>query len=159
MLPKGTDYIDLYKYDTEGNRVYITDSAYTVDTNTEMPSEEVVENTIVFDNVYPKQDATITDVFVYRTAHIKDSEGNVVKKIPIYWCKVDGFIFDRKYLLEGKTIQVMFQSGLLSGMTFDVTFNPANDAVKHPDGSVNKDAQRGSLSTTPTTGVSCPMKR
>lgn len=145
MLPKGTDYIDLYKYDTEGNRVYITDSAYTADTNTEMPSEEVVENTIVFEDVYPKQDATITDVFVYRTAHIKDSEGNVVKKIPIYWCKVDGFIFDRKYLLEGKTIQMMFQSGLLSGMTFDVTFNPANDAVKHPDGSVNKDAQRWEL--------------
>ena len=111
MLPKGTDYIDLYKYDTEGNRVYITDSAYTADTNTEMPSEEVVENTIVFDDVYPKQDATITDVFVYRKAPIKDSEGNVVKKIPIFWCKVDGFIFDRKYLLEGKTIQMMFQSG------------------------------------------------
>lgn len=145
MLPKGTDYIDLYKYDTEGNRVYITDSAYIADTNTEMPSEEVVENTIVFDDVYPKQDATITDVFVYRKAPIKDSEGNVVKKIPIYWCKVDGFIFDRKYLLEGKTIQMMFQSGLLSGMTFDVTFNPANDAVKHPDGSVNKDAQRWEL--------------
>lgn len=145
MLPKGTDYIDLYKYDTEGNRVYITDSAYTADTNTEMPSEEVVENTIVFDDVYPKQDAKITDVFVYRKAPIKDSEGNVVKKIPIYWCKVDGFIFDRKYLLEGKTIQMMFQSGLLSGMTFDVTFNPANDAVKHPDGSVNKDAQRWEL--------------
>ena len=145
MLPKGTDYIDLYKYDTEGNRVYITDSAYTADTNTEMPSEEVVENTIVFDDVYPKQDATIADVFVYRKAPIKDSEGNVVKKIPIYWCKVDGFIFDRKYLLEGKTIQMMFQSGLLSGMTFDVTFNPANDAVKHPDGSVNKDAQRWEL--------------
>lgn len=145
MLPKGTDYIDLYKYDTEGNRVYITDSAYTADTNTEMPSEEVVENAIVFDDVYPKQDATITDVFVYRKAPIKDSEGNVVKKIPIYWCKVDGFIFDRKYLLEGKTIQMMFQSGLLSGMTFDVTFNPANDAVKHPDGSVNKDAQRWEL--------------
>lgn len=145
MLPKGTDYIDLYKYDTEGNRVYITDSAYTSDTNTEMPSEEVVENTIVFDDVYPKQDATIADVFVYRKAPIKDSEGNVVKKIPIYWCKVDGFIFDRKYLLEGKTIQMMFQSGLLSGMTFDVTFNPANDAVKHPDGSVNKDAQRWEL--------------
>lgn len=144
MLPKGTDYIDLYKYDTEGNRVYITDSAYTA-TNTEMPSEEVVENTIVFDDVYPKQDATITDVFVYRKAPIKDSEGNVVKKIPIYWCKVDGFIFDRKYLLEGKTIQMMFQSGLLVGMTFDVTFNPANDAVKHPDGSVNKDAQRWEL--------------
>lgn len=145
MLPKGTDYIDLYKYDTEGNRVYITDAAYNADTNTEMPSEEVVENTIVFDDVYPKQDATITDVFVYRKAPIKDSEGNVVKKIPIYWCKVDGFIFDRKYLLEGKTIQMMFQSGLLSGMTFDVTFNPANDAVKHPDGSVNKDAQRWEL--------------
>lgn len=145
MLPKGTDYIDLYKYDTEGNRVYITDSAYTADTTTEMPSEEVVENTIVFDDVYPKQDATITDVFVYRKAPIKDGEGNVVKKIPIYWCKVDGFIFDRKYLLEGKTIQMMFQSGLLSGMTFDVTFNPANDAVKHPDGSVNKDAQRWEL--------------
>lgn len=145
MLPKGTDYIDLYRYDADGNRVYITDSAYTADTNTEMPSEEVVENTIVFDDVYPKQDATITDVTVYRTAPIKDSEGNVVKKIPIYWCKVDGFIFDRKYLLEGKTIQMMFQSGLLSGMTFDVTFNPANDAVKHPDGSVNKDAQRWEL--------------
>ena len=145
MLPKGTDYIDLYKYDTEGNRVYITDSAYTADSNTEMPTEEVVENTIVFDDVYPKQDATITDVFVYRKAPIKDSEGNVVKKIPIYWCKVDGFIFDRKYLLEGKTIQMMFQSGSLSGMTFDVTFNPANDAVKHPDGSVNKDAQRWEL--------------
>ena len=145
MLPKGTDYIDLYKYDTEGNRVYITDAAYNADTNTEMPSEEVVENTIVFEDVYPKQDATITDVFVYRKAPIKDSEGNVVKKTPIYWCKVDGFIFDRKYLLEGKTIQIMFQSGLLSGMTFDVTFNPANDAVKHPDGSVNKDAQRWEL--------------
>ena len=145
MLPKGTDYIDLYRYDADGNRVYITDSAYTADTNTEMPSEEVVENTIVFDDVYPKQDATITDVTVYRTAPIKDSEGNVVKKIPIYWCKVDGFVFDRKYLLEGKTIQMMFQSGLLVGMTFDVTFNPANDAVKHPDGSVNKDAQRWEL--------------
>lgn len=145
MLPKGTDYIDLYRYDADGNRVYITDSAYAADTNTEMPSEEVVENTIVFDDVYPKQDATITDVTVNRKVPIKDGEGNVIKEVPIYWCKVDGFIFDRKYLLEGKTIQMMFQSGLLSGMTFDVTFNPANDAVKHPDGSVNKDAQRWEL--------------
>lgn len=145
MLPKGTDYIDLYRYDADGNRVYITDSAYTADTNTEMPSEEVVENTIVFDDVYPKQGATITDVTVNRKVPIKDGQGNVIKEVPIYWCKVDGFIFDRKYLLEGKTIQMMFQSGLLSGMTFDVTFNPANDAVKHPDGSVNKDAQRWEL--------------
>ena len=142
MLPEGTDHIDLYKYDTSGNRVYITDSAYSDTANTEMPTSEVVENTIVFDDVYPQQDAKITDVSFGYYVPIKDDEGNLTGKLQIYWCKVDGFIFDKKYLLEGKTIQIMFQSGLLAGMTFDAKFNPSGEAVTYPDGSLNKDAQR-----------------
>ena len=103
MLPKGTDYIDLYKYDTEGNRVYITDAAYNADTNTEMPSEEVVENTIVFEDVYPKQDATITDVcscIVKR--RLKTAKETLSRKFLYFGARLTASFLTANICLKGK---------------------------------------------------------
>lgn len=141
MLPtaKG-DHIDLYKYNAKGERVYITDSHYDDATNKEMPTDEVVETTVVFDDVYPKVDAEVDEVrFGYYYAY-EDEDGNK-QKLTVNYVHIKGFFFDRKYLLEGQTLQIKPQTGLLAGMTFDVISNRLNAAVYNPDGSENPDSQ------------------
>ena len=141
MLPKTIgDHIDLYKYNVKGERVYITDSHYNDATNTEMPTDEVVETTTVFEDVYPKMEAEVDSMQFGGYFAYEDNDGNK-QRITLYNYHVKGFFFDRKYLLEGQTLQIKPQTGLLAGMTFDVIFNALNNAVYNPDGSENPESQ------------------
>lgn len=140
MLPKGTDHIDTYKYDEQGKRVYLTDTSYNDADNVTMPIEEAIESTLVFDDVYPRNTGTASGVTIGREVTDEDENG-VKTQNPIYWFKDTSFTFDTKYIIEGETMQVRFESGLLNGMTFDAAFNPDGASLKLDDGSYNPDAQ------------------
>ena len=137
MLPSGIDYIDAYKYNTKGERVYITDEHYNDADNTPMPDSEVIESTIIFDEVYPRTECHITEVKIGYYVEDEEDDGTTTK-FPIYQIRVnkDEFFFNRKYLLEGQTMQILPNSGSLNGMTFDVSFNP-----NYEDETIKQDQQ------------------
>ena len=101
MLPADTPYIDAY----EG-----------------MSQEEAIEDVVVFDDVYPRQVGTLSDVHT-RTEKVESEDGT--KEIVTYYrYKDSGLTFKEEYIIEGQELQITFQSGKLNGMAFGVIFNP-----------------------------------
>lgn len=101
MLPQGTPYIDAYP---------------------NMSQTEVIEDIVVFDDIYPRRVGTLQNV-TSRTETVENEDGTQ-STYTYYRYKDSGLTFDEDYILEGKNLQVTFQSGKLNGMTFGVTFNP-----------------------------------
>lgn len=111
MLPSGTPYIDAYPG---------------------MKTEEAVEAVVIFDDIYPHRVGTMSSVTaVPRTEEIEEEDGSTTQEsYTVYRYKDTGFDFDSKYILPGEELQITFQTGSLSGMTFGVAFNPDN---KNPE--------------------------
>ena len=105
MLPQGTPYVDARPNLTEA---------------------EAVEQIVVFDDIYPHRIGTMSNVHA-RTATVQNEDGTE-ETVNFYRYRDTGLAFDSKYILKGKELQIIFQSGLLNGMTFVVIFNP-DDAV------------------------------
>lgn len=111
MLPAGTPYIDAYSG---------------------MSTEEAVEAVVIFDDIYPHRIGTLSSVTeVERTDTIENEDGSTTQETyTVYRYKDTGLDFDSKYILPGEELQITFQTGSLSGMTFGVAFNPDN---KNPE--------------------------
>ena len=107
MLPSGTPYIDAYPG---------------------MKTEEAVEAVVIFDDIYPHRVGTMSSVTaVPRTEEIEEEDGSTTQEsYTVYRYKDTGLDFDSKYILPGEELQITFQTGSLSGMTFGVAFNPDN---------------------------------
>ena len=105
MLPSGTPYIDAYPG---------------------MKTEEAVEAVVIFDDIYPHRVGTMSSVTaVPRTEEIEEEDGSTTQEsYTVYRYKDTGLDFDSKYILPGEELQITFQTGSLSGMTFGVAFNP-----------------------------------
>lgn len=106
MLPKGTPYIDAY----EG-----------------MTQEEAVEQIVTFEDVYPKRESEIkeeptTKQYTDKIEH-EDKTTETIKW-NAYRFKYEHGDFKKEYILPGKTLKVVFQSGSLNGMEFEVIFSP-----------------------------------
>lgn len=102
MLPAGTPYIDVVSG---------------------LNDKEVVEAVVIIDDVYPRMTGTMTSVkTVQRTTEA--AEGEDPETFTAYQFKDSSLTFSSKYILPGETLRMQFQSGPLSGMEFDVTFNP-----------------------------------
>lgn len=104
MLPEDTPYIDAYPG---------------------MAAHEVVETVVVFDDIYPRRVGTLSDVHtVDRT--VTGEDGEQVDTFKAYQYRDAGLNFSKDYVLPGKELHVIFQSGKLNGLDFAVTFNPEN---------------------------------
>ena len=152
MLPSGTPYIDV-----EGVK------------NT----EQVVEGIITFDDIYPRMVNAITSVEVVQktvdstdtieASADSDSSGigiSTTKTVNIYRFKDSSLTFSKDYILPDVQLQVQFQSGTLSGMIFDVAFNPEgeNENTTDSDGNVitNINAQLFEIVINNTYGLDLP---
>lgn len=101
MLPEGTPYVDVRE---------------------SLPDAEAVEAVKVFDDIYPRRVGTLSDVHT-RTGTVTNDDGTTTTTT-YYRYKDTGLTFDKKYILEGKELQITFRSGKLNGMTFGVIFDP-----------------------------------
>lgn len=114
MLPEGTPYLQ---------------------TSPDIPEDEIVEEEVVLDSVYPRTALTVSDVVTY------DSTSEGVTQT-FYRLKYDtSFLFSKDYILPDEELHIVFESGDLNGMDFAVRFNPLGLAEKKDDGSWNPDAQ------------------
>lgn len=90
-------------------------------------NEEYVEIVKIFDDVYPKTDGVISSVDFYEGS-VQDEETGEVTIERFYLFTDDNFNFSKEYILEGKELRIKFESGLLNGMEFGVTFHTENEA-------------------------------
>ena len=109
MLPEGTPYIDV----VEG-----------------LQEEEIIEAVVVIDEVYPRRVGTITEVIEKEVT--ETPEGSDVPVTTTYYRFKDAnFKFSESYVLPEQNLKMIFQSGALSGLNFEVKFNP--DALEEDD--------------------------
>ena len=123
MLPEGTPYIDAYRYDTDGNRVYIGEEGY--EDGMEMPKEEAIEDVVILDDVYPRTQCVVGSVGSYTSTVTNETTGGETTTTFYYVTDTSGLVFDESYILEGEELKMKFESGSLNGMEFGVTFRKA----------------------------------
>ena len=83
---------------------------------------EVVEIVRVYDYVYPKTDCEVSSVTTY-TSTVENEDGTTTT-VTFYRVKDgSGFDFSTDLILEGETLHIIFQSGLLNGMDFECHYN------------------------------------
>lgn len=115
MLPEGIPYLQ-----TEPN----------------IPEDEIVEEEVVFDSIYPRTALTISEVKTYESTA---ADGT---KQTFYRLKYGtSFPFSKDYILPDEELHVAFESGDMNGMHFAVKFNPLGVGEKLDDGSWNPEAQ------------------
>ncbi len=107
MLPADTPFIDAYPG---------------------LSAEEAIESVVVFDDVYPRNEGTMSDVTTKEyTDSIENADGTVTKeKWNAFRFKDAGLTFSKEYILPGEELHIIFQSGVLNGMDFAVRFDPDN---------------------------------
>lgn len=131
MLPAGTNCVDAYPG--------------------EMTKEGAIEEVVVFEDVYPNRVGEVTKVDTHEyTEKTEDENKNVIseKKWNAYRFEDSAVTFSKDYLIKGKDLRILFQSGDLNGMDFAVWFNPCDkdggetqQPEKKSDGSWNPKAQ------------------
>lgn len=119
MLPVNTPYIDAYP---------------------DMTIEEVIEDVVVFDDVYPRRVGTMSEVLPEDDSEVNQTTGEVIN-FKSYYFKDSDLQFSDKYLLQSQDLRIVFQSGKLNGLDFGVKFNPKSKPLNKEDGSLNPDAQ------------------
>lgn len=104
MLPAGTPYIDVYP---------------------DMSQEEAIEDIVVFDEVYPRLESTMSSVST-RTETVTNEDGNQ-ETVTYYRYRDTGLNFSKDYILPGQELTIIFQSGKMNGLEFGVIFDPDNN--------------------------------
>ena len=114
MLPEGTPYIDVF----EG-----------------LQEEQIIEAVVVIDNVYPRRVGTITEVIEKEVT--ETPEGSDVPVTTTYYRFKDAdFEFSESYVLPEQNLRMIFQSGPLAGLDFEVKFNPDKIDESNPEAQV-----------------------
>jgi hypothetical protein len=94
-----------------------------IDAYENMTPEEVSEGTVVFDDIYPKRIGTMSEVATKGYTDT-DTDTGVVTNWNAYRFKDSGITFSKDYVIAGKELRIVFQSGSLNGCDFAVKFNP-----------------------------------
>lgn len=103
-----------------------------IDEDSIKEGEGVVEKVLVFDDIYPRTQAAITDVQTMSRKATEDTEDTAM--YDEYWVTTDEFTYNPEWEL-GDGLSVIFQTGALAGLTFDVNYN--DGSVTKPDAATN----------------------
>ncbi len=134
MLPSKTPYIDVI----DG-----------------VSGSQIVEKVYVFDDIYPRRVGVITSVTTKEYPDTNEQTAEVSKWNAFRFTDT-GIVFSEDYILAGEKLKIVFQSGVLNGMIFDVNFNPDGYREKNADGSWNADAQVWEIVRNDDYGVKLP---
>lgn len=93
-----------------------------IDAYPNMSPDEVVEGTVIFDEVYPKRVGTIEAVGTIEYQDVNEDTGEVTKW-NAYKIKDSGITFKKEYLLPGQELKLQFTSGDLNGRDFALIFH------------------------------------
>jgi len=102
-----------------------SDKGDVIDYKENMSPVEVKEDTVLFENIYPKRVGKIEKVSTVEYSDTNEDTGEKTKW-NAYRIADTGITFKQSYILPGKELRMMFVSGPLNGMDFAVRFNPLN---------------------------------
>ena len=106
---------------------------------------EIFSKVLVFDDVYPSSKLSISNVrnrLMYRVDGNSnkvqvgtDDKGNpIYDQYAIWYFRINGFDFDVKSIIEGKTLSVHFNTGALSGREFELKYYDSPQTITTSDG-------------------------
>ena len=93
-----------------------------IDAYPNMSPDEVVEGTVIFDEVYPKRVGTIEAIGTIEYTDTNEETGEVTKW-NAYKIKDSGINFKKEYVLPGIELKLSLQSGDLNGRDFALIFH------------------------------------
>lgn len=94
-----------------------------IDAYPDMSPEEVTEQPVIFEDIYPKRIGTVSEITTKEYTDT-DTDTGVVTKWNAFRIKDSGLSFSKDYQLSGIELRLVFQSGPLNGMDFALNFNP-----------------------------------
>lgn len=110
-----------------------------IDAETGLNPAQIVEGVYTNENIYPKRVGTIGSVTSYTDTTTDETTGQQITETFYRFTDADAnFHFSKDYILEGRTLEVTFETGALAGMTFELAFNP--DGLPEKDGNDNWNA-------------------
>ena len=121
-------------------RLMLPSSTPYVQSSSVSAESDAVEGVILFDDVYPKLNNSVATVNTFT----QDEEGDDGQTVSVTYYDItdaSGVNFSDSYILEGKELHIVFNSGSMQGMDFAVEFNPNGVAEKDGQGNWNSEAQ------------------
>lgn len=94
-----------------------------IDAKENMSPEEVIEGTVLFEDIYPKRVGEIESVSTVEYTETNEDTGEKTKW-NAYRFTDPGIVFKQQYILPNQELRILFQSGNLNGFDFAVRFNP-----------------------------------
>lgn len=99
-----------------------------IQSSADLSEEEIVEDTLVCDEIYPKQDNSVGEIRTKtKQEDITHEDGRVeTKDYLVYDVRGsdEGFLFRSGFILDGSELKIRFTTGSLAGMEFGCGFNP-----------------------------------
>ena len=90
---------------------------------------EIIEKTVIFDDIYPSSDFPISAVRMDPRLDTDTIVGTnedgtpIYATFPVYYFKIAGIDFSEDLIIEGQTLKVHFLSGLLQGREFGLIYH------------------------------------
>lgn len=89
-----------------------------------VPFNSIVEKVLVFDDIYPRIKSRITKIEP-KPQYVYEGDEKTDIKYTEYYIHTDDFTFDEDYKLDtADKLEIKFQTGALSGLTFKAIFHP-----------------------------------
>nr|DAG06798.1 MAG TPA: tail protein [Caudoviricetes sp.] len=89
-----------------------------------VPFNSLVEKVLVFDDIYPRIESLITKIEP-KPQYVYEGDEKTDIKYTEYYIHTDDFTFDEDYKLDtADKLEIKFQTGALSGLTFEAIFHP-----------------------------------
>ena len=94
-----------------------------------LSSEEIIEKTVIFDDIYPSSDFPISSVRMDMRLDTDTVVGTnedgtpIYDTCPVYYFKIEGIDFSDELIIEGQTLKVHFLSGHLQGREFELVYH------------------------------------
>ena len=108
---------------TTTNRLRLPEDTPYVDAYPDLADTEAVECSHVFDDIYPRQDNTVSEVWPIDVTATDDDGATVTLRR--YCLASTGLDFSADDIIRDQELRIKFISGLLNGMTFGVTWHPS----------------------------------
>lgn len=128
-----------------------------IDAEAGLDGSQIIEGIYTNDEIYPKRVGTIGAVTSYSKTATDEETGEEVTKTFYRFTDADSsFHFSKDYILQGKTLHVIFETGALAGMDFELAFNPDGEAEKDSGGNWRAAAQVYEIIMNETYGMELP---
>ncbi len=110
-----------------------------------LSADEIIEKTVIFEDIYPSSDYSISDVRIKASIDTNtivgydENNDPIYASFPIYYFKIKDINFTNDLIIEGQTLKGHFVSGHLQGREFELSYNETTneyEIIVNQDGAI-----------------------